>query len=188
VPACRGDRLYSQAAFRAPGAGDTSGPGREPGKVQRSAGYAALRETAAQLEHAQAVARLAVGVRSGDGSVHLLRARPSAIYGLAPREFLISEDFTACVHPDDRRYLHRSWRRWCRRGDVRPRFSGRGQCAEKWVHERAVLERADDGAPRVSLACPRTLPSGNYSGMRWLPRSNFCALALCSPRSYRRPG
>ncbi len=118
-------------------------------KARGRQAYAALRETAAQLEHAQTVARLGSWEFDLATSRFTCSAQTFSIYGLAPREFLVSADFTACVHPDDRKFLHRSWEAVVQEGrtyDLVFRVVVNG--AEKWVHERAVLERAEDGSPQ----------------------------------------
>ncbi len=117
-------------------------------KARGRQAYEALRDTAAQLEHAQGVARLGSWVFDLATSRFTCSAQTFSIYGLAPKDFLIAEDFTACVHPDDRKFLHRSWEAVVQEGrtyDLVFRIVVNG--ADKWVHERAVLERTDDGSP-----------------------------------------
>ncbi len=117
-------------------------------KARGRTAYAALRETAAQLEHAQTVARLGSGADDIGTARYTCSAQTFAIYGLEPREFVSSEEFLACVHPDDRQYLKRSWEAVAQEGrpyDVMFRIVVTG--AEKWLHERAVVERTGDGQP-----------------------------------------
>ncbi|MBS0388132.1 MAG: response regulator, partial [Proteobacteria bacterium] len=117
-------------------------------RARGRAAYAALRETAAQLEQAQAVARLGSWAFDLATGQFTCSAQTFTIYGLAPRPYVTSEDFLACVHPDDRRYLQRSWQAVVQDGrtyDVTFRIVTNG--AEKWVHERAVVEQSEDGQP-----------------------------------------
>ena len=117
-------------------------------KARGRAAYAALRETAAQLEQAQTVARLGSWTFNMATNQYVCSAQTFSIYGLEPRAQLKSEDFLACVHLDDRKYVHAAWLalvQEARQYDVVFRIVVKG--AERWLHERAVAERADDGQP-----------------------------------------
>ena len=105
-----------------------------------------LREATIQLERAQAVAQLGSWTFDVARDRFLCSAEAYRIYGLTPGTPLVIEDFLACAHPNDHKYVDRSWRA-ALLGD-RPYdlvYRIRVGDAEKWVHERAEMTHDDAG-------------------------------------------
>jgi PAS domain S-box-containing protein len=117
-------------------------------RARRRQAEAEFRESETQLQRAQAVAQL--GSWTFDVARGTFTCSPETfrIFGLTPRASLVFEDFLACVHPDDRDYLDRSWKAAVR--EKRPYdlvYRVLVGDAEKWVHERAELICDDAGRP-----------------------------------------
>ncbi len=113
---------------------------------RRRLAEADLRETATQLERAQAVGQLGSWTFDVAQGRFTCSAETYRIYGLTPRASLVPGDFLACVHPNDHKYVDRSWSaavQGQRPYDLVYRILVGG--AEKWVHERAEIARDDAG-------------------------------------------
>ena len=105
-----------------------------------------LRETATQLEQAQAVAHLGSWTFEAASGQFLSSAEAYRIYGLTPGTSACMDDVLACVHPSDRDYVDQSWTASVRGEspyDLTYRILVKGE--ERWVHERAAITRDDAG-------------------------------------------
>jgi signal transduction histidine kinase/CheY-like chemotaxis protein/HPt (histidine-containing phosphotransfer) domain-containing protein len=106
-----------------------------------------LRQTADQLEEAQAVAHLGSWTFDVMSAHYIPSNEAHRIYGLAPGTAVRMEDVLACVHADDRNYVEKAWGVFLEGEspyDLVYRIQVRG--AEKWVHERATMSRDGTGA------------------------------------------
>jgi PAS domain S-box-containing protein len=100
----------------------------------------ALAAKSADFERAQSVAQ--IGSWRHDIQRDELRWSDEAyrIFGVPLGTALTYEAFLACVHPDDREYVDRSWAAGCRGApyDIQHRLLVAGET--KWVREKAELE------------------------------------------------
>lgn len=115
-------------------------------RTKRLQSEAALHETTNQLELAQAIAGLGSWTFDVASGRFTCSAETFRIFGLAPQASLTFEDFLTSVHPDDHKYLGRSWQAALKKGrpyDLQYRIVVDG--AEKWVHDRAALIHDDTG-------------------------------------------
>jgi signal transduction histidine kinase/DNA-binding response OmpR family regulator len=106
-----------------------------------------LRQTAEQLEEAQAAAHLGSWTFDVVSTQYIPSNEAYRIYGLTPGTAVRMEDVLACVHPDDRNYVEQAWNIFLQGEsayDLVYRIRVGNQ--EKWVHERAALSRDGTGA------------------------------------------
>ena len=106
-----------------------------------------LRQTADQLEEAQAAAHLGSWTFDVISTQYIPSNEAYRIYGLTPGAAVRMEDVLACVHPDDRNYVEQAWNIFLQ-GDSAYDLVYRIRAGkqEKWVHERAALSRDGSGA------------------------------------------
>ena len=113
---------------------------------RRRLAEADLRETAAQLERAQSVARLGSWTYDVAHGQFTCSTEALRIYGITAQALVPFENFPSLVHPDDRKYVDRSWAAALegqRAYDLVYRILDGD--SEKCVHERAELTRDDAG-------------------------------------------
>ena len=106
---------------------------------------AALHESEANLTLAQSIAHVGSWHLDIPHNVFLWSAETYRMFGVAAGTPLTYEAFLACVHPDDREYVDRSWQAALRRApyNIEHRIIVDGQV--KWVRERAELQFNADG-------------------------------------------
>ena len=106
-----------------------------------------LRQTAEQLEEAQAAAHLGSWTFDVISTQYIPSNEAYRVYGLTPGTAVRMEDVLACVHPNDRNYVEQAWNIFLQGEsayDIVYRIRVRDR--EKWVHERAALSRDGTGA------------------------------------------
>ncbi len=113
--------------------------------TERKRSEQALKEREADLNRAQAVARV------GSWSLDIKRdhmdwsAESYRLFGVAPGSPLNYQTFFKCVHPDDVAYVEHEWRKAEQGGsyDIEHRIIVNGEV--RWIRERADLRRDDAG-------------------------------------------
>jgi len=106
----------------------------------------ALRDSEADLLHAQRVAR--IGSWRLDFATGSLHWTPEVyrMFGIEPGTALDYPAFLRCVHPDDHEMLDATWQAALRGSDYRVCHRILVQGATRWVEENAEFERDADGA------------------------------------------
>ncbi|MBI3564022.1 MAG: PAS domain S-box protein [Elusimicrobia bacterium] len=116
-------------------------------RAARDAAEAALREREADLNRAQAVARIGSWVLDIPKNVLSWSPETHRMFGVAPGTPLTYEIFLDRIHPDDRDAVNAAWMEALARRpyDIEHRLVVDGVL--KWVRERAEVEFSPDGAP-----------------------------------------
>jgi diguanylate cyclase (GGDEF)-like protein/PAS domain S-box-containing protein len=113
--------------------------------TERKRSEQALKEREADLNRAQAVAR--VGSWSLDVRADRMEwsAECHRLFGVSPGTPLNYQTFFRCVHPDDVAYVEHEWRKAEQGGsyDIEHRIIVNGEI--RWIRERADLHRDDSG-------------------------------------------
>lgn len=107
----------------------------------------ALRESEANLNHAQAIAHIGSWSMDVANNILVWSAETHRIFGIAAETPITYEIFLSHVHPDDRDFVNRSWQAALHGApyNIEHRIIVDGQI--KWVRERVRLETNSDGNP-----------------------------------------
>ncbi len=127
----------------------------------------ALRRSEEILNAAQSVAQIGSWLLDIPANRLEWSAETYRIFGIPQQDAIKLETFVAAIHPDDRDFVLNAWNEAMAGApyDLEHRIVVEGQ--ERWVRERARIERDSKGRRLPALALCKTSPSANR------PRSRF---------------
>jgi PAS domain S-box-containing protein len=107
----------------------------------------ALRDREADLNRAQAVARIGSWALDIADNTLTWSQQTYTMFGIAPGGRLTVQDFIARIHPDDREHVLKAWSDALEGAEYDVEHRVGDANASFWVRERAQIERDDEGRP-----------------------------------------